>query len=230
MIGHALRLEIERRAIDARVVNPLLVRAEHGAIGAAHLTHYLHGLRSLLGHTPLHMELARARAMAEGDDALAAHLSHKASEEIGHDAWAEADLARVAPPRESTANIPRSMRRFTAWIGEIIEEDPRLYLAYMLFAEYVTVLLAPAWLEMLETRCGVPRTSMTAIDKHVTLDRDHVEEALDVIDTLVADPTRLPRMRRVVQQAFELYGTFCSEVVDLGDRDLLEARSHAPAA
>lgn len=231
MIGHALRLHIERSALQARTTNPLLVRAELGSLGAEHLTHYLRGLHALLHSTPIHMALARAAALAAEDLPLAAHLAHKASEEEGHDAWAAADLQTVSSGRASVADgVPASMRGFIAWITSTIEEDPRLYLGYMLFAEYVTVLLAPEWLDLLEARCRIPRSAMTAIDKHVQLDRDHVEEAIDVIDALVADPTRLGRMRAIVGEAFVRYEAFCTEIVALGDRDLEESARHAPAA
>ncbi len=66
---------------------------------------------------------------------------------------------------------------------------------------------------------------MTAIDRHAELDRDHAEEALDLIDSLVPDPRELSPMRNVVLRTIELFERFCFEVLAEVDRD--EERSRA---
>jgi pyrroloquinoline quinone (PQQ) biosynthesis protein C len=81
-----------------------------------------------------------------------------------------------------------------------------------LFAEYLTVLLGPPWLALLEERCGIPQSSMTVIANHAEEDRHHVEEALDEIDALVADPRKLRRMREVLLDSCGHFDRFCEEV------------------
>jgi len=58
---------------------------------------------------------------------------------------------------------------------------------------------------------------MTVVGNHIELDRDHVEAALDEIDALVADPTKLPRMREVLLDSFAHFDRFCAEVTSLRD-------------
>ena len=105
-----------------------------------------------------------------------------------------------------------STRALLAFLESTIDEDPALYLAYILFAEYLVVLLGPEWLTLLEERCGIPRSSMTVIGNHVELDKEHVEEALAHIDDLVSDPRKLSRMREVLLQTIEHFERFCDEV------------------
>ena len=52
-------------------------------------------------------------------------------------------------------------------------------------------MIGPRWLALLEERCGVPQSSMTAVGNHVELDREHAEEGFAVIDDLVGDPKML---------------------------------------
>src|SRR5690349_12074738 len=89
MIADALRLEIERYAVRMRRNNPLYSRAAAGTLTAEHLTRYLTAIHSLVSHTPIHLHRAERAALAEGDDALAAHYRAKRGEEAGHDKWAE---------------------------------------------------------------------------------------------------------------------------------------------
>jgi hypothetical protein len=108
----------------------------------------------------------------------------------------------------------QSIRDLVTFLATTIDRDPVLYLSYILFAEYLIVLLGPEWLRMLEERCGIPRSSMTVIGNHIELDREHVEEALDQIDALVSDPHKLPSMRAVLLETFAYFDRFCADVTD----------------
>lgn len=229
MIGDALRVEIEKYAAKMRRSNPLFTKAEDGTLTPACMAHYLANVHYLVRHTPIHLERARKRAIDLQDVALAAHFAHKDEEERGHDAWAARDIERVSrtseivPRREPT----QAMRDYVDFIASVIDEDPALYLSYILFAEYLIVLLGPEWLDLLETRCGIPRSSMTVIANHAELDKDHVEEALDEIDALVGDPTKLPRMREVLRDTIRHFERFCAEVTRTATPYV---RPHAAAA
>jgi hypothetical protein len=172
---------------------------------------------------------ARDRAAASGDSALAGHYAHKLSEETGHDAWAEHDIQRVSA--QAMAAVDRetvpAMRDLVAFIPKIIDEDPALYLSYILFVEHLVVVLGPEWLLLLEQHCGIPRSSMTVIGNHAELDREHVEEALDSIDDLVGDPTKLLRMREVLWESMAHFDRFCAEITQ-ESRDPRASRDAAP--
>lgn len=214
MIADALRNEIEQYAARMPTENPLYERAAEGKLRASHLASYLANVHYLIRHTPVHLSRAESRARALGDQALARHFVQKCAEEAGHDVWAQRDWARVSGEIRlpADADVLPTMTSLVDFIAEIIDEDPAQYLAYILFAEYLIVLLGPAWLTLLEERCGIPRSSMTVIGNHAELDREHVEEALDQIDALVGDPKKLSPMRRVLHDAIAHFDAFCAEV------------------
>lgn len=217
MIADALRADIEVFAKEKCRNNLLFRMAEEGTVGVACIRAYLVNLHHLLRYTPLCLARARKRALALGDQTLADHFRHKLVEEAGHFRWAEEDLASL-PTIEANAGVLGSMERHVAYVIEIIDENPALFLAYILFTEYFTVVLGPEWLALLEERCGIPRSSMTAVDKHIELDRDHVEEALDNIDDLVSDPTMLPRLRETLAESMDNFYAFCTELAETHDR------------
>lgn len=235
MIAFALRAHIESYASTSmRTRNALFTRALKGTLTQSHLTRYLSNVRYLVAHTPIHLARAKRAAERAGDLRLAAHYAAKIGEEEGHDAWAERDLARLgarpsAFPRSSLA----TMTALVTFIESVIDEDPALYLAYILFAEYLIVLLGPEWLALLESRCGIPRSAMTVIGNHAELDRDHVEEAIDVIDDLVGDPSKLTRMRAVLDDTIAHFERFSTEVTEnehVRARSIHPTNSSAPAA
>lgn len=217
MIATALRLEIERYAARMRVTSPLFVRAEAGTLGVDHLLRYLESVRYLVCFTPAQLSRCVELSMARGHFALAAHLSEKAGEEVGHERWAERDMAMIGAERAAGVTPLASIRECVAFVNAIIEEDPVLYLAYALFAEYFAVLLGPEWLQLLESRCGVPRSSMSFLGNHVEADRAHAEDAFERIDALVGDPRMLPRMRSVVLGAIAIFDNFVAEIIREGD-------------
>lgn len=214
MIGRALRAEIDRYAAEMRGKNPLFTKAADGTLTPAILAKYLTNIHHMLSLTPVMLARAERRARELGDDTLAKHYVHKNAEEVGHDAWAERDLARIT--QDAKARTPRAVvpaiRALVRWLEETIDSEPTLYLSYILFTEQLTVVLGPEWLELLERNCGIPRTSMTAIGNHVELDKHHVEEALGEIDDLVGDPTKISAMRDALHTAMRFFDRFCTEV------------------
>ena len=86
--------------------------------------------------------------------------------------------------------------------------------AYILFVEYVTVLLGPEFVRLAEQRCGIPRAALSVIANHVELDVAHVEEGVDAIDDLVEDPADLAPMQAVLKESIVWFDRLCAEVVD----------------
>jgi pyrroloquinoline quinone (PQQ) biosynthesis protein C len=213
MLADALRTEIERYAVRMRRSNPLFFKAEDGTLTAENIANYLVNVRYILTFSPIYLRRARDGARRLGDERLAMHYEHKFDEEVGHDVWAERDIASVS--KQATAHLGcdpvPSAKALIGYLGGVIDEDPALYLAYILFVEYLTVLAGPDWLQLLEDRCGIPRSSMSVIANHAELDRDHVEEALDCIDELVGDPRKLARMREVLLESIVYFERFATE-------------------
>jgi hypothetical protein len=203
--------------------NPLYLAAAEGRFTPEMVRKYLVDIRHLVRHTPAHLERARARSLALGEHALVEHYAAKHAEEQGHDRWADQDLERL---RDGFGSAPRDdhalgLLGLLSVLEATIDRDPALYLAYILFAEYLIVLLGPTWLELIEERCGIPRSMFTIIGNHVELDREHTVEGLEAIDALITDPAKLGPMRAVLRETFAHFDRFSADVVAL--RKLPEA-------
>lgn len=232
MIADALKSDIERYAASMPRRNALYVGAAEGRLTPEKAAYYLFNVRHLVRHTPVHLRRARERALELGERPLAEHWAGKLVEERGHDRWADDDLGRlkggfgVGPIDRCSPALLGLIRRNEA----IIERDPALYLAYVLFAEYLIVLLGPTWLALIEERCGIPAAAFSVVGKHAELDREHTAEGLEAIDALVGDPATLGPMREVLRETFGLFDRFAADVLAFGeDREEAPCSSSSPA-
>lgn len=213
MIGNALRIDIEVYAGNFER-NVVFAMTMAGRLTKPMVARYVASLHFMLSMTPIHMKEAAARARALGDEALAAHFEHKLEEEAGHEVWAEEDLRALAEERARRPDVVPAARRLAKYIESAIETHPAYYLAYIAFAEYITVMKGPSWLKLLEERCGIPQSSMTAVGNHVELDREHAEEGFTVMDDLVGDPKMLAGMREALAQSMAHFDAYCDEAVN----------------
>lgn len=216
MIASALRYEIESHAARIRAGNPLFRSAAAGRAPAAAIERYLASLRYLLAGSSPCLVRAAARARDLGQDALADHLIEKELEERGHDRWAEEDLGVLRAEfgtRCDDRPVP-AMVELLRYIEQIIDRDPSLYLAYILWAEYFTVLVGGELIENLVRKCGVPADAMTCVAKHVELDQDHAAEGIEIIDALIGDPRKLPDLRAALNHAMALFDRACVEMME----------------
>ena len=229
MISDALRIDIEKWA-STKDQRALFAMAKSGRLTRPMVRTYIANVTYLIERTPGHLRRARERASALGDERLAGHYAHKLDEEEGHSVWGEADLESLSDV--STAGLGSSVTPAIAacasYLTKIIDEDPALYLTHLAFTEYVTVLLGPELLADIESRCGVPRSSMTVVDNHIELDREHAEEGFGIIDDLVGDPKKLAPMRRALAGLLEHFDRFCEEVT--ADRATAHEPAHVSAA
>jgi pyrroloquinoline quinone (PQQ) biosynthesis protein C len=213
MIADVLKTDIEAYG-DRMRKSALLCLAREGRVPATTVAAYLSSILHLIRYTPVYLELARKRAAELGEHELAAHFESKLRQESGHDEWARSDLAGVA--RSFEISIPEAplsaMDGLIAYLNEAIEDHPSRYLAYVLFAEYFTVLAGPEWITALEAHCGVPASSMSVVARHVELDQAHVAEGLAEIDNLVRDPARLPALRETLYESMRFFSGFCDEL------------------
>lgn len=233
MISYALRSDIEKWAAR-RDENPVFRLAREKGLSKAMVTRYIANVTYMVRLTAGHLRKARDGARARGDHRLAAHYEHKLAEELGHHEWGVADLdtlTKLVASPACTSTTP-AIERLAKYLDKAIEEDPALYLAYLAFTEYITALLGPEMLELIETRTGVPRSSLTIIDNHIELDRDHAEEGWGCIDDLVPDPKALPRMRQALAEMLAHFDEFSVELVTTTDEDdgAEQERRHVSAA
>jgi hypothetical protein len=219
MISNALRTDIEIWA-GRRDQNPMFQMAREGTLTQSMVTRYIANVTYMIRLTAGHLRAARDGARAVGDETLAAHYEHKLEEEIGHDVWGEADLVSLEKVSMGPANVQPtpSIERLGTYLTDAIAEDPALYLCYLALTEYITALLGPELLSLIEKGTGVPRSSMTVIDNHIELDREHSEEAWGIIDDLVGDPRKITRMRGALAEMVGHFDGFCVELTNKTER------------
>lgn len=212
MIADILRHDIDGYADELRQ-SPLLLAARNGGVTAKMMGSYLASIQVLLEHTPVHLRIARERAKALGLFRLVAFFDEKMQEEEGHDRWAAADRERLERSFGGAARqepLP-AIRKLIENTERAIERSPYDYLAYILFAEYLIVVLGPEWVQSL-VACGVPREALTAITHHVELDQHHVAEDCHFIDSLIEDVSLLDSLRTTLRTTMERFSEFFDAV------------------
>lgn len=189
MIAERLKVEIETYAERLRRSSPLLRKAKSGELSPQAVQTFLWNIRYVLGETPHNLRLASSVAQARGQLELSRFYADKIGEEAGHDRWAEQDLLSLNP--ELDLDFGRTLApldplaELMTFLRSAIQREPSDFLVYMLFVEYLTVLLGPEWLAALEAGCGIPAASMTSIGHHVELDQHHVLDDLESIRALL---------------------------------------------
>lgn len=216
MISSSIKQEILDYAERTRVNNAFMLRAAEGRLPGDAVGRYLASLRYMLEWTPTHLQRSFSIAEERGADKLAAYFAQKLREEHGHDAWAASDvrsLVQQCKLQERPCPVP-SMVELAQYLGHLIERDPRLYLTYILWAEFITARLGTELVDHLEHRCGIARGSLSAVVKHVELDGTHADDGFYEIDALVGDPDLLPRMRETMLQFTQMFEQACREMVE----------------
>ncbi|HTJ85223.1 MAG TPA: hypothetical protein VL400_26080 [Polyangiaceae bacterium] len=190
--------------------------AASGRLGADVVARYLVSLRHLVGNTVPTLVHAERAAKAAGDVALASHFALKRREEAGHDRWADHDIEVLAKQlgERFIGGPARAIRDLLADNLDAIDAEPRTYLAYMLWAEYFTVLAGGPFAKYVVERCGIPSEAMTCLARHAELDADHATEGMDVIDRLVTDPGLLRPLRASMRRAMNHFDRFCDELLE----------------
>jgi pyrroloquinoline quinone (PQQ) biosynthesis protein C len=219
MISDKLLEEIDAYVAYQRQESRLLNMARGGALSADAVGRYLANIHYLISQTPAHLRRGEELALSLGRPQLADYFARKLEEETGHERWAEADMDAVGKlaGRAVMRRPTEAMRALVRNVERAIEQEPLLYLAYALFAEYQTVRLGPEWVAALEQRCGVPSTALTVATHHIDLDRDHVKEGCIEIDELAADERCHPAMIAMVRKSMQYFTSFCDDLCDADD-------------
>jgi hypothetical protein len=216
MISDILKLEIEAYAQRLRS-SDMYRRARRGDLSPRAIAAYVANLRLLIERTHTHLCQARDRSHELGRPALATFFEQRASEELGHEQWADNDMIQLGDlfgtkffPDRSTAIIA-----LLGYLRKTINLEPALFLAYMILAEYVTVLLGSEWLALLQERCNVPSTAMTVVGNHVDLDREHVLGNLRELDSLVNDQELAEPLLATLEMSMRYFDSFFVEICAL---------------
>lgn len=155
--------------------------AQSGSLSPRVVGRYLESLRYVFVHSHRNVVAAAARADQLALPQLAAYFRAKAAEESGHDQWAEQDLSRLPAQVTQAVEPAAASRALVALQADLLQRHPLCFLAYAVWAEYLTARYGGEWLRMLASS-GYDRTSVSAVTKHVEADADHALEGFEALD------------------------------------------------
>ncbi len=163
--------------------NPLFISVRNGEYSLAQHKRYLYNLVYLFQNTTRGLDLAIAECTKKNLTQLNEFMHEKKREETGHDQWAIDDLRRLGYEYSGIQDelLLDEIKELVCGVRLLILEDPKLYLAYMIWSEAVTVQLGPRYLNALEEKCNISRKSVSAVANHEVLDRDHVNDDMAMI-------------------------------------------------
>jgi hypothetical protein len=196
---------------EALLQSPLAVLARCGRLPPRALGFYLVSLRYLFASSQHTLRLAAERSAQLGDDKLTEFFRRKTREEVGHDHWATDDLTHLPASTIQRLEPARSVEHLVELQKSAIAEHPLCFVAYILWAEYFSVLVGDSWLDALETS-GYARTRVTAISKHLELDRHHAARVLQELDELDDGTLGAQALAATVERACALFEAFCDEI------------------
>ncbi len=213
-VSEILKLEIEKYATRLRDSNSIYTLAQVGELTPPAIVAYVTSVRFLIEQSNASLGFAQKRAEELGEERLARFFQQKAREEEGHAEWAKNDIMLLSALFKVTAPVKpaKAIADLLEYLHVMIGENPLHYVAYILFAEYLTVLAGPEWLRLLEDRCGIPNSAMSVVGNHIELDKKHVSEGLHEIDSLVGNLQCVDPMLASLHRSMDYFDAFCSEI------------------
>jgi hypothetical protein len=202
--------------------NPFTQSAAKGEITDWQFRVYLTNLKWIFKNNTAYLKIAKKRALELGLNKLGDFFESKFAEEVGHEQWAEDDLklckstssltvAHLTTVPDTENIILPATHKLIQYLDEIIAIDPTLFLSYMFFTEYFTVLAGPRFLKNLEEKCGIPISSVSAVSKHIQADQTHTAEDLEVINVMVTDANQSELMMKALHGSIQTINAFLAE-------------------
>jgi len=197
--------------------SPLIELARRGELTPQALALYLTSLQELFIQSQANLREAGTRAAAQGRSALAQYFREKARDELGHEQWAASDLAKL-PGRVTHGRAPgRGCWRLSELQRQLLDEDPLCFAVYVVWAEYLTVLLGEEWLAALAVS-GYERSGLSAVSNHVEADRDHASHGFAALDALWTGEPALKCLMASLERAERVFEEFCLEICQESQR------------
>lgn len=212
MHSHHLATNVETFHQRWREENPLFAEVNQGRFTNDMAGKYLQSILYVISHTPVHLKKAVEVCEAKNLTELAEFFRDKLKEEEGHDEWAIQDL-EVGGHQYQQDQVTKTVIHLIDYLGDLIEKDPTLYIPYIVFAEYFTVLAGPELVDLLSGRCGLPKEQFTVIDNHATLDKEHIKHDFHCIDQVIPKSYTTNDLMQILDRSCSYYDSFCREVI-----------------
>jgi len=202
---------IDEEFTQAKSKHAFLKKIETHKISFSEIARFLLSTKYLISHTTGHLKIAKD---ATDEAELAEYFGHHIEEETGHEKWAERDLSFLTKIKSFfyKKNVPESMTEHVEWIESTIKKDVKLYLPYILFAEYIAVTAGPWFIENTKL-VGVPIKALSVVNNHAVLDLEHIKDDFKIIDELVAkEPQYKEEFKAIIHQSLGNYFAFLDEI------------------
>lgn len=204
--SHIVKNEIESLTNSFLKENPFVRNVRTGDLTKDQISRYLQNLLYSISHTPPHLALARDSAANKGFKKLSEFMEEKRLEEIGHDEWAKSDIRAIKGG--GAGSLPGSLTKNVQDLVHLAESlsknNPDTYLAYLTYLEYFTVLTAPEFMDCLESKYGIPRTSMSVVAQHGELDKEHAQDNWNAIDQFIDSDDKFRSFLKTTRQVAQL--------------------------
>lgn len=213
-LSRSVKSSIDTWIAKLRKESPLVHAAERGEIGPRALAFYLESLRFMFVSSHASIRAAVLRADELQLTELAAYFRDKDAEEHGHDQWAASDLTQLPSQAVKGVQPAAACRELVALQRELIERHPLCFLAYSVWAEYLTASLGDEWLRLL-SNCGYERSAVTAVSKHLEADVEHAFEGFEALDRFWQGQPDAAEIVAGVQRAARGFEAFCAEICEV---------------
>jgi hypothetical protein len=216
MFSEKVKSEIEQITKNIIKKNIFIKKARDGELTNGHVYRHLKNIKYSINFTPIHLQAATKRSRELGLLDVAVFMEDKYKEEFGHEKWVDTDLLNFESSSQSNPNseLTKGIIDLIKYVETLVHGDPTLYVAYITFLEYFTVLAAPELLDYVENRCGISKSTLSVIANHGELDKDHTEDDFKAIEDLVKNHENRDEFINVLHKTGEIinrYFTECAE-------------------
>ncbi len=189
--------------------------------GDLSVKHYKQILRQIYHYTrdnPQIQALAAVHFRGTDRDAVRMFFRH-ASSEIGHDQMALNDLASLG---EDISSIPieyplPETAAFNAFVFHLIQHgNPVGYLGYLYFLEFLPTSSGATYMDILE-RAGIPRSAMTFLAEHTTVDVHHNRLMEQYAERLIRDQDDFDAVIYTMRATARLYAVMLRAAIEQAD-------------
>ncbi len=171
--------KIDQYYLHLKETSPFFRSIFSGEMRPEYFQQYLVNIKFALAATVVHCAIGAKVADKEGNAKLKKFFLHKIKEEVGHDMWAASDHDELRK-KFGLADIKDEMSPAMASVidanEKMVSQNPGIYLIYMLFGEYFTVVAGSECVNALVERSKFPANTLSVVQKHAELDQEHVHE------------------------------------------------------
>jgi len=198
---------------------PAMRRLLSGDITIAHYRQILRQVYHYTRDNPQIQVLAAVYFRGTDRDTVRMFFRH-ASTEIGHDRMALNDLASLG---EDVSAIPfenplPETAAFNAFVFHVIQHgNPVGYLGYLYFLEFLPTSTGAAYMDILE-RAGVPRSAMSFLAEHTSVDVQHNRLMEQYADRLIHTDDDFDAVAYAMRATSRLYASMLLAAIEQTDR------------